>query len=276
MIGSSGATVRRWESGRAVPDSDDLAKIAAACSLTPLQYTFLTLAFSRIESLPPPPEPLFRQHVERLLSGEYPAIVWDSLFYQRAWNSYTSALTPESFEVIGRQIHPIAMLMRTWARGAAEPQGIQEWTPEQRVRQNIRFFWLSTAHLSSRPAYRRLINTLRPEPRFEELWRGLAFENESPVIEPTGFAHVIARNGARFRLNTRTIAFPAIYTLWEYIPDDDLAWQRLRALQAGGPPQIKFSERIHWECTTGACKHSYEKVWLPHGEIGDAALAIST
>jgi hypothetical protein len=110
----------------------------------------------------------------------------------------------------------------------------------------LRFFWLGTAFLCRETAYREMVHSLRPEPYFEEFWADLVWENESPVLDPTGFAHVIARNGARFRLSTRIIAFPANYFLWEYIPDDDLAWQRLHELRSQGPPELAYSRRLHW------------------------------
>lgn len=250
----SGATVRRWEGGQGVPDDEDLARIAAVCGLTPLQYNFLTLVFSRVQSLAPPPLSTFREHVSRAIGGPYPAIVWDTLFYPRAWNSHVGAISSTLMDSLAEGLHPIAMLLRLFDNGSDEPPGQEDLSPEERVRQSFRSFWVSTAHLTGHPAYRRLVQSLRAEPRFEEFWRDLAYERHNSVLEG-GFSPIIQRHGARFRLHTRVMAFPATYAIWEYIPDDELAWQRLRERQASGPPTVSFAVDNHWECSRGNCRH---------------------
>jgi transcriptional regulator with XRE-family HTH domain len=250
LIGCSGATVRRWEAGRAAPDENDIKCLAEVCRLTPLQYTFLTLVFSRVRALPPPPEDMFKTYAKRALCGPYPAIIWDSLLYQRAWSTYIDALAPDATTYLGRGVHPLGLLLRSHAAGYAVA-GPDDMSIEDRLRQNMRFFWLGTAHLCHRREYAELVTALRGEPLFDELWTGLVSDTESPVLEPLGFMHAVEREGARFRLNTRIIAFPANYMLWEYVPDDEAAWRRLREAQDKGPPEAIFADRIHWSAGDG-------------------------
>src|SRR5690606_17590751 len=67
QMGVSGATVRRWENGRAVPTEEDLVRLGEICGLSSQQVAFLRIAFrGRLAPLPPD-RATFRATTQNLL-----------------------------------------------------------------------------------------------------------------------------------------------------------------------------------------------------------------
>ena len=57
LLGVSGATIRRWESGHATPSDEDLQRFARVCNLAPPQREFIQRLFSRLPPAPAGPPP---------------------------------------------------------------------------------------------------------------------------------------------------------------------------------------------------------------------------
>jgi hypothetical protein len=245
LIACSGATVRRWESNRSVPDEGDIARIARAARLTRQQHAFLSAASTRVRAMPAPDERDFKEYMtEVLCRTPYPAMVIDGLFHIRAWNSLVNALGPNMSRSFTRDIHPIAMMLR------ADPGVL--FRPDQHIdslRAGLRIFWMTTAVYSHRPEYRALVNGLRPEPHFLDLWTELALGDCNAPREPITLAHSIAGRQAAFRVYACPISFPPLYYVYEYQPADDEASRRLEAV-AGSPLSVHFNSRLHWVDTT--------------------------
>lgn len=239
-LGRSGATVRRWEADQLAPNEAEISRIAEVCGLTPLQTAFLSEAFTRTRVMPAPPEEEFRAHMTPVLSGEYPAMLMDRLLFCRAWNSYTDALGRGTCGALANTAHPMVLMLRAQPPNLGE--GAERW---EILRCGVRIFWITTAALSHRPEYAELVRLLGQEPGFRELWLELA-RGEPPVVEPLDFAYSLGGNGAQFRVFQRRIVFPPDYYLHEYVPDDDLARERLEALRTEGPPEVFFERDAHW------------------------------
>jgi len=239
-IGRSGATVRRREANQLAPDEDEIGRIAEALGLSPLQTAFLSEAFTRTRVMPAPPEEEFRAHMTPVLSGEYPAMLMDRLLFCRAWNSYTDALGRGTSGALANTPHPMVLMFRDRLQALGEGAGRREV-----LRWGVRIFWITTAALSHRPEYAELVKLLGQEPGFRELWLELAC-GEPPVAEPLDFAYSLGGNGAQFRVFQRRIVLPPDYYLHEYVPDDDLARERLAALRTEGPPTVFFERDPHW------------------------------
>ena len=242
LIGCSGATVRRWESNRALPDEGDIARIARAAGLTSQQYAFLSAACTRMRAMPAPDERDFKEYMsEALCSTPYPAMVIDGLFHIRAWNSLMDALGRNMSRSFESDVHPMALMLR------ANPEVL--FRPDQRsdaLRAGLRIFWMMTAIFSHRPEYGSLVNDLCQEPNFRDLWMELALGDCEAPREPITLAQSIAGNRASFRVFARPISFPPPYYFYEYQPDDDDARRRLQAARESGPVRVHFHNRLHW------------------------------
>jgi hypothetical protein len=244
----SGATVRRWENNRLVPDEGDIARIAEAAGLSPQQTAFLSLACTRTRVMPPPDEREFKAYMGGLLQATpHPAMVLDSLFYVRAWNSYMDAVAPGSSRSFADGSHTITRMLRAGPDVLLRPDDRQDL-----LRLGLRIFWMNTALYCHRPEYGRLIDHLAEQPRFRDMWLDLALRSDL-TEEPITFVHSIAGARAAFRVYSRTILFPPHYFLHEYFPDDDRAAQRLTRMREDGPPRVYFHRRLHWvaDCAAG-------------------------
>jgi hypothetical protein len=240
-MGLSGATVRRWESNRLVPDEGDIARIAEAAALSPQQTAFLSLACTRTRVMPPPDEREFKAYMGNCLqTTPYPAMILDSLFYVRAWNSYMDAVATGSSRAFADGSHSIARML-----GAGPDVLVRPEDRQNLLRLGLRIFWMNTALYCHRPEYARLIDHLAEQPRFREMWLDLALRSDLPD-EPITFVHSIAGARASFRVYSRTILFPPHYFLHEYVPDDDAAVQRVTIMREAGPPRAFFHRRLHW------------------------------
>lgn len=243
MIRKSGATVRRWEANRGLPDEEEIARIADACDLSPLQIAFLSAACTRMRAMPAPPSDAFRRHMsEALSSTPHPAVLHDGLFYLRGWNSYVEALAPGAFRDFGQPIHPVAMMLRAPPSTLLTPAEY-----EQTLRAGLRIFWMNTAIHSHRPEYANMLADLDREPRFRELWMELGLSSSSPGADaPISFAHSLGGAGAMFRVYSRTITFPPTYHINEYHPAEAVAQARVDQLREQGPPVVRFKRELHW------------------------------
>ncbi|HEY7270533.1 MAG TPA: hypothetical protein VH951_11965, partial [Dehalococcoidia bacterium] len=240
--GRSGATIRRWESNTKTPSETDIARFATAACLTSQQVAFLSAACTRQLATPPPDERAFKAYMREVLSSTpYPAMLIDGLYYIRAWNSHVDALAPGTARGLRRDLHPIAMLLRTPSESLFRPDDHME-----SLRQGLRIFWMNTAIYSRRPEYARLVARLADEPHFRDLWLELALGEEHAPREPITAAGSIGGSGAKYRVYSRPISFPPAYHLHEYQPDDDLAQSRLAALVERGPTRVEFAQRLHW------------------------------
>jgi transcriptional regulator with XRE-family HTH domain len=244
LINRSGATVRRWESNRAIPDERDIARIAEAACLTPQQIAFLSSACTRMRAMPGPDERDFRAYMTELLTATpNPSMILDGLFHVRAWNGLVDALAPRMVESLKQEIHPLRMMLRSDPRVLFKPVNSGDV-----LRAGIRIFWMITAVHSHRPEYGALIRSLEPEPRFRELWMELALGDAMAPREPITFAHAIVGGPAAFRVYEKPISFPPTYYIHEYQPDDDFSRRRLSEV-AERPQAVHFNQRLHWANT---------------------------
>lgn len=238
LAGVSGATVRRWEANLHAPCSDEIERLAALLALTPHQTAFLHIAMSRVAPARPPSRADLIGCFSPVLRAPRPVIVFDSLFFARAWNSYVEALSPGSARGLESGRHSLALLLDAIeaAPGAFE---------EREVQNAVRTFWARTASLAYRPEYADLVRRLARNAAFPPLWLSLASE---PDCAPLGPARLpTARGDAnRFRGYEATVILPAAYHVFEYLPDTPEAGARLAALVAAGPPRLCFSPRPHW------------------------------
>jgi hypothetical protein len=243
LINRSGTTVRRWESGRAVPDDDDLAAMVKVCSLSPMQLAFLTSACSRTATFGAPNAEAFRAYIgEALCALPVPAMVLDSLFYIRAWNSYVDAVSPGRSAGFETGVHPVSMMLRAAHRGRL---GVSD-DNDALLWEGLRIFWLSTAPLCHRPEYARLLEELDQQPNFRPLWMQLALGDDMLSHKPVAFAEGIGSDGPHFRVYSQTVTFPPTYYLHIYIPDDDEARERVNALGRQGRPLACYARDLHW------------------------------
>ncbi len=243
LLGCSGATVRRWEANRSVPSDDDLRKLSEVCQLTPMQSIFLSLAFSHVREMPPPPAGHFRSYVEPILQqSDLPAMVFDSLLFHRAWNTYVDALGSGMTRALAREVHPVAMLLRM----DATRMGVDKDELEEQKREGVRRFWMTTALLCYRPEYAELLRELDKEPDFRRHWLAMVLDDSPRGMRPLMFAQDLEGGEAHFRVYQTSFMFPPRYFLYEFMPINEAARTRLAALQARGPATVRCASRISW------------------------------
>ncbi len=243
LLGCSGATVRRWEANRSVPSDKDLRKLGEVCRLTPMQSIFLSLAYSHIREMPPPPAGHFRSYLEPILQQtDLPAMVFDSLLYHRAWNTYVDALGTGMARALAREVHPIAMLLRMDATRLS----MNNDELEEQKREGVRRFWMTTAILCYRPEYAELLRELDKEPDFRRHWLAMALDDSPKGMAPLMFAQDLEGGEARFRVFQTSFVFPPRYFLYEFMPINEAARNRLMDLQAKGPAALRCASRISW------------------------------
>ena len=248
LIGRSGATVRRWEQNRQMPEEKDIARMAEVCDLSPMQIAFLSAACTRMRAMPAPNRRAFHEYMERTLScTPYPAMILDGLFYIRAWNSYMDALASGTSRAFRQDIHPMALMMRSGPNRLLGPGD-----KESNLQQGLRIFWMTTAVHCHRPEYANMLADLDREPRFRQLWMNLALGKDAPN-SPISFARALVSDGPHFEVYSRTITFPPTYYLNEYQPADEGSRERLRLIAEQGPPQVHFRRNLHWVNSDCAC-----------------------
>jgi hypothetical protein len=193
-----------------------------------------------MRAMPAPDRADFMRYMQEAIgSSPYPAVVIDGLFYVRAWNSYLDAIAMGMVDALRRDLHPLALVLRTAARSGSDP------ATDEGVRNAVRLFWMGTAPHAHRPEYRRTLADLTGEPGFTSVWMNLALGVEHDPT-PIGFRRTTPDSGPTFDVYSRTLSFPPAYVINEYHPTNDLARERVEAMKAGGPPRVQFKRKLHW------------------------------
>lgn len=239
MLGVSGATVRRWESGGSRPSEADLRHFANVCSLSHLETEFILAAFKPREIEVAPERNFFEAVVGDILLSEHPAFILDSLFYRRAWNSHLKGMyrkssgNPSAGNVLGTTLNSFYSSGTPGARDEFQAR----W---------IRDFWLYTAHLCGSEPYRQLLNELADQPVFHRLWTDLGLTSDgtsAAVGAPYYYQH--PRIGT-YRVFTLRLMLPPAYYLKEYVPVDNIARGHIDKVRAINQPGIVFVQDHHW------------------------------
>jgi len=238
-LGVSGDTVRRWEKNQVAPTNSDLQRISALCRLGPVEIAFLFDAFTEPRLEQTPDRRRFCALAGRLLSSEFPAYVFDSLFYVRAWNSYVSILNLPHYPPMGE--HIVESILRSTPPRPRAPD------PSERQARWLRDFWFSTANLCGSEPYKRVVSRLAQNPDFCQRWMRLALEpdydEDRMVLTPFYFDFP---NLGRFRASTSVVPIPPNYYFREFIPVDDLGRKRWQDARVQGPATVSILDRIHW------------------------------
>lgn len=235
-MGVSGDTIRRWESGLAKPTHADLSHLADVCRLDPVELEFLAVAFGERRIERPPKRDEFYRFTEDLLSQDFPAFIFDSLFYFRAANSYNEILKLALTKVahsIDFQFGPTIPIFDNPSRVIRKEQRVKE-------------FWFHTAGFCGSPEYIETIVHLESNPEFSQYWRTLALEGprDNLIIgSPSYFSY---EELGTFRIETSLVSLPPSYFVCEFVPVDDLAWERVREARRVGPPVIHRWPQVHW------------------------------
>jgi len=240
LLGVSGPTVRRWETGRSTPSHFDLQRFAEVCRLSPIETSFLVAAFDAREVERPPDEDVFKESARQLLSIEFPAYLLDSFFFVRAWNSYMDVLDGP---IAGSGQAP--NILRGPIVGATQPNALED--PQQRLWRWLRDFWMSTAELCGSLPYKRVLRELSAIPGFEANWRHMPLERSRWQLwsfsTPYSFSN--ERVGS-FTVFPSRVIVPPTYHLRVYVPLDDRAVARLDASRLKGPSRPVFTPEVHW------------------------------
>lgn len=239
LMGVSGATIRRWESGQIRPTAEDLQRFSTICRLTSLEREFILRCFATKDYEAPPSTEAYEQLLARSLDSVLPTFVMDSLFYIRAWNSH-------QMELSGREpgAHPmsnaICALFDPQRDIRLDPVLDDQFTPW------LRNFWLLSAELCGTPPYRRLLEELCTLGDFEQRWWELALTQKMadvPVNLPTIYH---SPQFGVFRVFMTRVILPPTYYLREFVPVDDAARSFVAGLRAKGPAKIGRTKNAHW------------------------------
>ena len=238
----SGDTVRRWEAGLSEPRREDLQAFAGACLLKAVETAFLLDAFAGQEPEAAPDPLTFVSDARNLLSGEFPAYMFDSLFYVRAWNRYMDLLRlPRVNPPMGEHI------LETSLQQLPPDHAGLGGNRDERQSRAVLEFWFATARLCGTPAYRDLIARLSANVEFCDRWIRIAQGNHSGLSEPVIAPYYVRRREiGTYRVVTSRIAVPPVFYLREYIPIDDAAQGRLKDSRAKGPPTVSIRPQVHW------------------------------
>lgn len=239
LMGVSGATIRRWESGQIRPTAADLQRFSAICRLTSLEREFILRCFATKDYEGPPSPEAYEQLLARSLDSALPTFVMDSLFYIRAWNSHQMELSRRSPDA-----HPPS----NEVLGLFDPQRSVRLDPglEDQFTPWLRNFWLLTAELCGTPQYRRLLSELCQFGNFEERWWELALTQKMadvPVNLPTIYH---SPHFGVFRVFMTRVILPPTYYLREFVPIDDRARDFVAGLRAKGPAKLGRTANSHW------------------------------
>jgi hypothetical protein len=237
----SGDTIRRWEAGLSRPGRDDLQRATDILHLKPVEALFLTEAFEERCPEAAPEARTFVSHARQVLSGEFPGYMYDSLFYVRAWNSYTDILRlPRTNPPMGDHLVETAL-----AQLPPDHAGLGGNRDERQSRV-LREFWLTTANLCGTSAYREVLGRLSENPEFVERWMDIALGDvtmDGPIITPY---YVRRRDIGEYRVVTSRIVIPPVFYLREYIPLNAQAQVRLEERRKKGPAIVSFRTQAHW------------------------------
>ncbi len=245
LLGVSGATVRRWESGRSLPTNQDLARFEEVCELTPIEAEFLQLAFNARSEESPPQHETFHASAYELLDTSAPTLLLDSLYYLRGYNRIATLIFEETLPELGANFL-VPVLRLNFGRQA---EGLVD---EDRVQHLMHEIWLSTAFLCGSAPYRRFLADLRLVPGFERRWRAMALEPMHDVLsvharnEPY---YVTEPRFGTFRVRQSRVTIPPIYQVCEFIASDERALEALHGLRTEcGGCRVSLSPMIHWAC----------------------------
>ena len=235
LLGVSGATVRRWESGLTAPTDQDILHFATLSKLSPHQTAFLRIAFSSAKPPMAPDPETFRESTIRLLADRHaPAILFDELMYPRAWNSYVDTLGAQASALLGQGKHPIEAFF-----DCQEVTGTGSNQTLSRVRQAVRTVWRYSARYCESAEYQDLIARLRTKPGFDEVWMELASSNDLSAIGITGVAELfLPQPEDSYSVLQSLVAIPPLYALFEYVPQSESARARLMEAQAQAEPKV--------------------------------------
>ncbi len=239
LMGVSGATIRRWESGQIRPTREDLRRFSIVCGLAPLEREFILRSFASVDHEEPPAEETYNRLLDRTLVSVLPTFVMDSLFYIRAWNSHMTAF---SGRVEGQRPNANAV------RALFDPnRGIRlDPVLEDQFTPWLRNFWLLTAELCGTEPYKALLEDLRAHGDFEDRWWELALSQrmaDVPVNLPTIYH---SPNNGVYRVFMTRIILPPTYFVREYVPIDATARAYIDELRAKGLPKPGRAPNCHW------------------------------
>ena len=244
QLGVSGDTVRRWEANRALPSDSDLRRFSEVCRLSPIERAFLVRAFSAVPSETASESGAFGWFVEQVLAIEFPAYIYDSLFFIRAWNSY--------IEVAHRPLDPggehlVERILAEPDPRYATNQNLWSTRPE-RAEWWLRDFWYETAELCGSPAYVKLMEKLARSEQFAEKWPDLGLlegaERPAPIGRPRFRVDPVRGS---FLTTVSAIVLPPTYYVRMFLPSDATAWNRLEERRQASRPTITMLSCVHWD-----------------------------
>ncbi len=240
LLGVSGPTVRRWETGQSAPSHFDLQRFADVCKLNAIETTFLLRAFSAREVEQPPTMDAFRETATAVLSTTFPAYIMDSFFFLRASNSYMDALDGQPLPVTHE-----SNILRGPLMALSRPNDTED--QEHRLWRWLRDFWFSTAGLCGSVPYQRILKELCALPNFEQRWRHMALERHSwqDLALHTPYTYKNGKVGT-FAVFSSDVIIPPEYHLRVYVPVDETATERVKAVRTKGPAELRFHVEAHW------------------------------
>jgi transcriptional regulator with XRE-family HTH domain len=243
QIGVSGATIRRWESGRLKPNPVDAANLARACNLTSLQVAFLSRALRTGGPTPVPDFETFKAKATPILETPFPAYIMDSMMYIRGWNSYLPYFLRRRQYQPRDDYHFIDFII-----DADQHPGVQPALRE-RVRRSVVELWYLTSDACGTREYKELINRLSRYDVFRDEWARMAFLKEEDCHQ-IGLPRSAWRQDIGESLICPFAAvLPPIYQVRQIIPIDDTAREKLEELRREGPPEVILDSKSHWAQT---------------------------
>jgi transcriptional regulator with XRE-family HTH domain len=244
LIGVSGATIRRWESGRLRPDPQTAAAMARACKLTSLQVSFLSRSLSRHGPTPVPDFDTFKAKATPILNTEFPVYIMDSMLFIRGWNSYLPHFLSRSRQRPENDYHLIDFIIEA----DEEHQGVEP-RQQERVRRAVMELWWLTSDACGSPEYKALINRLSEYAIFKEEWSRLAFLEEDECMQIGVPRRAWRADVGAALICPFAVVLPPVYQVRQFMPLDDVAQAKLDELRRHGPPEVIFDSRCHWAQT---------------------------
>ena len=239
-IGVSGATIRRWESGRLRPSPEDAGNLARACNLTSLQVAFLSRALRSGGPTPVPDYETFRTKATPILETPFPAYIMDSMMYIRGWNSYLPYFLRRRQYQPRDDYHFIDFIV-----DAEQHPGVQP-ALQERVRRAVVELWYLTSDACGTKEYKELITKLSRYDVFREEWARMAFLQEKDCHQiglPRG---AWRKDIGESLICPFAVVLPPVYQVRQIIPVDGTAWEKLEELRREGPPEVIFDAKGHW------------------------------
>lgn len=243
IIGISGATIRRWEAGRARPSESDIARVSEVCRLTAIEASFLERAFRAREGDDRAPDATtFNAVLRRVRDADLPVFLLDSFLFVRARNAYAEAVQGAD-DVPGVAPHPLAYMF-----GEIDAVDGELHARREAVAQSwLLDFWYWSAPACGTDAYKRMITSLSRFQAFTDKWTALGMERSADGEEPIGGPYTTDRgeNGI-FRLYPVRIFLPPTYTFAELVPLDDRARASVERLEREQPRAVITNRYSHW------------------------------